>query len=439
MKMKILLIIIVIVSGIIALVATSAIIVPLMEENHQIECVYDGGKVTGFLQCTRIHMDYSIEPTTIRINMGASDPQEKNSIHPKQMTVVLGENNTVTWLNTDGPSHFINFEDWSIGPIHQGERQSITFNYTGVYKYSSIDSPSILGAITVKSSMDKKDLDEFAVILDKLNQDSIIYQNNSNQKEFEKNKVLMSKKQAEIASKILKVDISDAYVAEGWNFPFRDISEVKIINPEFKKPICNISERIPYHLQKIQQSEMFQIFVGKYFEYELKIDISDERNHEGLIHYDLIAVSENESFTASTYFHLDSCTEEMKWPYFLWCKDNQKDEHISTRIKSEIISSIENDEFCSIEFEPWHQNIRDYQLKISSERDGLEGKLENATDEKESHEISFELRRLGLLNNITRYYESGNTESADLQKDISKYNKMFGDIPEELKLITKNI
>ena len=176
-------------------------------------------------------------------------------------------------------------------------------------------------------------MDEFAGILNKLNQNSISYQNNSNQKEFEKNKVLMSKKQAEIASKILKVDISDAYVAEGWNFPFRDISEVNIINPEFNKPICNIPERIPYHLQKIQQSEMFQIFVGKYSGYELKIDISDERNHEGLIHYDLIATSESESFTASTYFHLYSCTEEMKWAYFLWCKDNQKDEHISTKNK----------------------------------------------------------------------------------------------------------
>ena len=439
MKTRIFLIIIAVVSGIIVLVATSSIIVPVMEENHKTECIYDGGKVTGFLQCTRIHMDYSIKPTTVLINMGARDPQEKNPIHPKQMTVVLGKNNTVTWLNTDGPSHVINFEDWSIGPIHQGERQSVTFNHTGVYRYSSTDSPSILGSIIVKSSIDKKDLDEYAMILEKLNQESIIYQNNKNQKEFEKNKVLMSKKQTEIASKILKVNISDAYISEGWNFPFRDISEVNIINPEFKKPICSIPERIPYHLQKIQQSEMFQIFVGKYSEYKLKIDISDERNHEGLIHYDLIATSDNESLTASTYFHLDSCTDEMKWPYFLWCKDNQKDEHIATRIKSEIISSIENSEFCNIEFEPWHENIREYQSKISSELDELGKKLESTTDEKESYEISLELRRLGQLNNITRYYESGNAESPDLQEEISKYNRMFGDIPEELKLIIKNI
>ena len=69
----------------------------------------------------------------------------------------------------------------------------------------------------------------------------------------------------------------------------------------------------------------------------------------------------------------------------------------------------------------------------------LEKKLESTTDEKESYEISLELRRLGQLNNIIRHYESGYTDSPDLQEDISKYNKMFGDIPEELKLITKKI
>ena len=149
MKPK-LLIVVAIVSGFIVLVALSIFVVPTMEANHQKECHYDGGKVTSFLQCTRVHMDYSLEPTTVFINLGALDPQSKNPIFPKEMTVVLGENNTVTWLNRDGPSHFINFENWAIGPIHQGERQSITFNHTGVYEYFSADSPSILGTIIVK-------------------------------------------------------------------------------------------------------------------------------------------------------------------------------------------------------------------------------------------------------------------------------------------------
>ena len=111
-----------IVAGIIILVASTALVVPTMETNHQRDCRYDGGKVTGFLQCTRSHLDYSAEPTTVFINLGALDPQNKNPISPKEMTVVLGENNTVTWLNVDGPSHIINFEDWTIGPLHQGEK-----------------------------------------------------------------------------------------------------------------------------------------------------------------------------------------------------------------------------------------------------------------------------------------------------------------------------
>ena len=60
-----------IVSGIAILIGLTAMLIPTMEANHQKECIYDGGKVTGFLQCTRVHMAYSIEPTTVHINLGA--------------------------------------------------------------------------------------------------------------------------------------------------------------------------------------------------------------------------------------------------------------------------------------------------------------------------------------------------------------------------------
>ena len=305
------------ISGIIILVALTAFIVPIIEADHQKECVYDGGKVTGFLKCTRVHMDYSFEPTTVYINLGALDPQNKNPISPKEMTVVLGENSTVTWLNTDGPSHFINFEDWSIGPIHQGERQSITFNRTGVYEYFSVDSPSISGSVIVKSDLDRNKLDNFALTLAEINQEAVIHQKNNNQEKSERQLILMKEKQKEIASSILGINISDAYVAEDWNYPFRDKSEIKPMAGTEPIPTCNIPERIPMHLQKIRQSEMFQMFVGKYSQHQLTIDISDERYGEGLVHYDLAATSDDESFTARTYFHLNSCTDEMKWSYFL--------------------------------------------------------------------------------------------------------------------------
>ena len=425
-----------IVAGIIILVSSISIAIPTMEENHQRECHYDGGKVTGFLQCTRVHMDYALDPTTVYINLGALDPQSKNPIFPKKMTVVLGKNSTVTWLNTDGPSHFINFENLAIGPIYQGERESITFNHTGVYEYFSVDSPSIAGSVTVKSDLDKKDLDNFAEILDEMNQDAAIYQKNNNQEKFEKQLILMKEKQKGIASSILGINISDAYVAEGWNFPFKGSSEVTVFNPKFEKAICNIPEKIPAHLQKIRQSEMFQMFVGKYSQHQLTIDISDERYGEGLVHYDLIATSDDELFTARTYFHLDSCTDEMKWPYFLLCKDTKSDEHIATRIKSEIISSLQNNEFCDIEFEPWHQDLRDYQAKISEELHRLT-QVEVPMDSEgiPSQKFFSDFQRLGLLNDIIRYYESENSDYDKMQDDLTEYNKKFGSLPEELSEI----
>jgi len=426
------LIVIGIVFGIIIPIILTAFVVPIIEADHQKECVYDGGKVTEFLKCTIIRMDYAVDSPTVFINLGATDPENENSVSPKEITVVLGENSTVTWINTDGQQHFINFEKWAIGPLNQGDKQSIMFNHTGVYKYFSADSPSISGSVIVKSDLDRNDLDNFASTLAEINEEAVIHQKNGNQEKSERQLNLMKEKQKEIASKILGVDVSDAYVAEGWNFPFKKSSDVTIVGPEFKKQICNIPEKIPVHLQKIRQSEMFQMFVEKYSQHQLMIDISDERYGIGLVHYDLIAASDDGSFTASTDFHLDSCTDEMKWSYFLSCKDVKSDKHISTRIKSEIMSSLESTEFCDIKFEPWHQAIRDYQLKIADELDRLHQKRASATGEDESYELVSELNRLGLLNNIVRHYESGDTEASKIQEDLREYELKFGSLPDEL-------
>ena len=278
-----------------------------------------------------------------------------------------------------------------------------------------------------------------AEILDEINTIATTYQKNDDNEKFDEQMSIMKEKQKEIASKILGIKISGAYVAEGWNFPFKESYEVTIVNPEFKEPTCNIPERIPMHLQKIQQSEMFQMFVGKYSQHQLTIDISDERYGKGLVHYDLIATSDGGSFTARTYFHLDSCTDEMKWPYFLLCKDTKSEEYLSTRIKSEIISSLENNNFCNIKFEPWHQDLRDYQAKISEELDRLvKGEVTIDSEGISSQKFFSDFQRLGLLNDIIRYYESDNADSEKMQDDITEYNKKFGSLPDELlELIEK--
>jgi len=433
MKTSLLVAITSIVAGIIILVTSFIIIIPITEASYQKECIYHGGKVTGFLKCTITHIDYAVGSPTVFINLGATDPENKNPVSPKEMAVYLGENSTVTWINTDGQQHFINFENLAIGPLNQGDKQSITFNHTGVYKYFSADSPSISGSVIVKYDMNRNDPQTWADILSEINRQGIIHQKNGTQQNFDEQMILMRERQKEIASEILGIKISDAYVAKGWNFPFKESSKVTIVNPEFEKPLCNIPENIPDQLQIIQQSEMFQMFAKKYSQYQLMIDISDERYNEGLVHYDLIATSDDESFTASTWFHLDSCTTEKIFsPYILFCKDTTNGNSTYTRIKSEIISSLNNDDFCTIQLESWHRDLRNYQEKISEKIHTItRGDVLVDSDSNLSEKSFWELR-LGLLNDIIRYYESENSDYKKMQENVAKYDRKFGSLPDEL-------
>ena len=436
MNPSLLLIVIGIVSGIIVLVTLTAFIVPEMEANHQKECHYDGGKVTGFLKCTRVHMDYSFEPATIHINLGALDPQNKNSVYPKEMTVVLGENNTVTWLNTDGHSHFINFEDWAIGPIHQGERQTVTFNHTGVYKYFSADSPSISGTVIVKSGLDRNDIENFTSILAEINEEAVIHQKNNNQEKSESQMILMKEKQKEIASKILGVDIFDAYVAEGWNFPFRDSSDIEPLPGQETLPICNIPENIPFHLETIRDSEMFQMFAEKYSKYSLTIDISDERRHNSMVHYDIIATSEDGNYHASTHFHINSCTDQSD-PYLnLHCSGLTQEDSKYAYLMENIADSLDDDTFCTISFKPWQEKLFEYSESISEESEKIQQQLQmkmESEDTDELGEIFSEMKRLELLNRIS-FDATRNTDDDGkwVTEDILEYNERYGDLPEDL-------
>jgi len=437
MKITALLIIIGIFSGIIILATLNAFVIPTMEENHQRECLYDGGKVTGFLQCTRVHMDYSFEPATVRINLGALDPQSTNPISPKEMTVVLGKNNTVTWLNTDGPSHFINFEKWVIGPIYQGERESITFNQTGVYKYFSVDSPSISGFVIVKSDVDRNELENYVGLLAEINQQALIQQKNGNQEEFEKQMILMKEKQTEISSKILDINISDAYIADGWNFPFRNSSDIEPLPRQETLTICNVPENIPFHLETIRDSEMFQIFAEKYSKYPLTIDISDERRHNSMVHYDIIAASEDGNYHASTYFHINSCTGQSD-PYLnLHCSGPTQEDSKRAYLMENIADSLDDDTFCTISFKPWQEKLFEYSENISEESKKIQQQLQmkmESGDTDELREIFSEMKRLELLNRIS-FDATRNTDDDDgkwVTEDILEYNERYGDLPEEL-------
>jgi hypothetical protein len=286
--------------------------------------------------------------------------------------------------------------------------------------------------IEVADSSSTSKIEKYASTLSAINQQGIVHQDNGDSEQFTQQMKLMQQKQKEIASKILGLNIQDAYVAEGWNFPFMESSKVTMHIPEFKKPLCDIPEKIPLHLQMISQSEMFQMFAEKYFQHDLTLDISDERNHRGWIHYNLGATSDDGLFSTYTHFHFDSCTNEMHGAYFLLCQDIKNDEHVSTSIKSEITSSLENKEFCNIELESWHQDLRTYHTKISTKLEKYTQKVIPYSKENQPTMSHLEFKRLGLLLDITRHYDSGILEPEKLQEDLKEYERVFGNLPDEL-------
>lgn len=275
-------------------------------------------------------------------------------------------------------------------------------------------------------------------LLSEINKLGLKYQKNHDSEKFNEQMLLMQEKQKDIASQYLGVNISKVYIKENWNFPFKASSDVVIHVTELRKPVCEVPEKIPAHLQKIGQSETFQIFAKKYAQHRMMIDISDERYGGGMIHYDFSATSDDGRYSASTYFHLDSCTDEMSGSYFLLCKDIKNDEFISTWIKSEFISSLKNSGFCTIKLEPWHQDLRDYQYRISDEHDKLLQELENMTSDENDGKLygyGSEMQRLGMLTTIIRHYESDILDSVKLQEDLKEYNIQFGDLPDELQTL----
>ena len=79
-------------------------------------------------------------------------PDSEFHLIPKDITVFLGKNNTVTWINEDdAPSTLISSHPpvWSTGLLLPGDTVSITFNETGVYKYHGSPHPWKTGSITV--------------------------------------------------------------------------------------------------------------------------------------------------------------------------------------------------------------------------------------------------------------------------------------------------
>ena len=97
--------------------------------------------------------DFRQEPSYVIIPLGAVI-EGNTSLIPEEIRVVLGMNNTVTWINEDDTAHaFVSDkggdESWSTGMMKPGESSSVTFNRTGVFEYYGTPGPWKTGTVIV--------------------------------------------------------------------------------------------------------------------------------------------------------------------------------------------------------------------------------------------------------------------------------------------------
>jgi len=205
--------------------------------------------------------------------------------------------------------------------------------------------------------------------------------------------------------------------------------------------VCNFEQKIPLHLQTISETENFQMFTKKYSSYKLELTIMDERSYLSNVHYGLIAFNHENQF-ASTYFHIDSCTDEItdKEPIFLHCFDKNSDYRFITHNRDDVISSYSNGSFCKIELDPWRQSLYDYSQVLREKMDKLQSEsMAEEFDDYESHMIFFtEMNRQGDLSSIVSSMVHGKFDDQSTQEMIKKYEKQYGNLPEELLELIEN-
>lgn len=278
--------------------------------------------------------------------------------------------------------------------------------------------------------------------LNQINQQAVLAKTTENHDKFATYMSLMQKQLQVVASKALGIKITKIYLEEGFNFPFKDVSEVKLQEDQSQTyQICDIIPNIPTNLQKIRNTELFSMFMEKYHKYPIELFIQDERSFNSTVHYSFVATYEN--YTASTWFHMNSCTGQWSAVYNLSCRDKQNDEFMHTRYTKEIVASLEGDDFCAIHLEPWRQELYDYSQIISDEMKKHQQKIESIKEDPTFERVmafQSEMDRIGLLGNMAGHAMDGTFDDEKMQDMKKEYNERFGSIPDDLlTLIEKNI
>ncbi len=80
-----------------------------------------------------------------------------NGYNPKVVTIKVGD--TVSWENDDSANHTVNssphpthtdYPPLNLGLIKPGDKNSLTFDKAGTYKYHDHLNPSLTGSVTVQ-------------------------------------------------------------------------------------------------------------------------------------------------------------------------------------------------------------------------------------------------------------------------------------------------
>ncbi|WP_237737708.1 hypothetical protein [Candidatus Nitrosopumilus sediminis] len=266
-----------------------------------------------------------------------------------------------------------------------------------------------------------------------INEKSKKYKMGDDMQQFNASRKLMEEKLQDLSLDLLRIKISKVTLLEG-QYPFLTAQERAEKFDYVPSSICAFEQNIPLQLQKISQTENFQIFSKKYASHNLELDIFDERNDISNIHYGLIATNDNNQ-GASTYFHLDTCTDEItdKQPYNLNCFDKNTDYRFATFNTDDVISSYSNGHFCKIELDSWRQSLYEYSLTLRDQRRQLEQEsMTGVVDQETQWNFISEMNKLGELGNIVAQIIHYNYDGQRLQEQIEQYEKQYGNIPDEL-------
>ena len=285
-------------------------------------------------------------------------------------------------------------------------------------------------------------------MLNEINLQAAIYKNNNDEKNFHEQVVLFEEKIKQNAINFLdmniidvSVDLSDPETGIGsFNFPFRNSSEIKISPDKEPFPICDVPEKIPIHLKKFLDEPIFEMFSKKYSKYDTELTIIDERGLDSQIHYGIYVTSEDELHSASTTFHVNTCTNEIQEDFpLLSCKTIVGNEIHQSFNQDDIIASLQLSEFCTIPLDSWRNSIHEYGKVIQKQRLALFDTPFEPNNIDEARQIGDEHERLDSLRGITFLIINYGLESTTTQDKIKEYNEKFDNLPDEfLKLIEKS-